>query len=238
MTQLPTSTYEPLPREALSRQIAARLLELIKEGALRSGERLPPERELAGRLQVSRASLREALQALSLLGVIEVRQGAGSYVTSLEADLLTQHLALVFSLGDTTLEHLFEARRAVEPAIAAIAAGRISDEELEDLGACLERSIAAPDRHAFLEADLELHELVVKAAGNPLLARFMESVSVLGLASRRETFKLPGITEQSLADHRAIVSALRDRDPGGAHRAMLDHLRNIEQRRKDQRERR
>jgi GntR family transcriptional regulator, transcriptional repressor for pyruvate dehydrogenase complex len=226
--------FEPFEKDVLPRKISARLLSLIKEKQLRPGDKLPPERELAAMMQVSRPSLREALQALSIMNIIEIRQGDGTYVTSLEPELLAEPLDFIFSLNDSTLLKLFEARKIVEVGIVALAAQRISAAEIEELETCLEKSLrATDDPKAFLKTDLELHKRIMTAAQNPLLSRFMDSISQLGLVSRSRTTEIPGLTRQSAEDHRAIVAALKAHDPEAARQAMLQHLNNVEQKLKE-----
>jgi len=209
----------------------AKLLSLIKKRQLRPGDKLPPERELAATMGVSRPSLREALRALAIMNVIEIRQGSGTYVSSLETGLLVEHLDFVFSLDDSTFLQLFEARKILEAGIVEVAAQRITDQEIAELEACLARSLKSVNDHqAFLQTDLELHEKIAAASKNPILIRFMAAISQLGIASRRRTVDIPGVPEQVLKDHRAIVEALKARDPQAARQALLQHLKNIAQR--------
>jgi GntR family transcriptional repressor for pyruvate dehydrogenase complex len=218
-------------KSALPQQICGRLLSLIQGGQLHPGDKLPPERELAATMRVSRPSLREALRALALMNVIDMRQGDGTYVTSLEPALLTEHLDFVFSLDDSTFLQLFQARRILEPGIVALAAQTISSKELLELEQCLVKALGCIDNHdAFLQADLELHEKITAAARNPILSRFMTALTRLGVASRRRTVGIPGVREQSAADHERIVTALKTRDPESARQAMLQHLNHVEQR--------
>lgn len=216
-------------KSSISEDIVDNLLMLIRERELRPGDKLPPERELAAMMQVSRPSLREALRALAIMNVIEIRQGDGTYVTSLEPKLLMSHLDFVFALTDTALLELFEARRILEPSLAALAAARITDADLAALGECVERSLAlVDDPEAFAAADLELHERIAAVAGNSILERCMAGISQLGRVSRRRTVALPGVIPQSVQDHLAIVAAMRLRDPDAARQAMLDHLAHVE----------
>ncbi len=216
-------------KSSISEDIVENLLMLIRERELRPGDKLPPERELAATMQVSRPSLREALRALAIMNVIEIRQGDGTYVTSLEPNLLMSHLDFVFALNDAAFLELFEARRILEPGLVAMAATRITDAEIAELEACVARSMAlVDDPPAFAEADLEMHELIAKAAGNSILERCMAGVSQLGKVSRSRTVALPGVTRRSLRDHLAIVAALKLRDPEAARQAMLNHLRHVE----------
>ena len=221
--------FGTVTREAVPQQIVSRLLDLIQQRHLGPGDRLPAERELAASMGVSRSSLREALRALTVLGVTEMRHGTGTYVSSLEPELLVRPLSFVLSLSEQASDQLFEARRVVEPAMAALAASRIDDATLERLDGCVARGRdCIGDATAFMETDLELHDAIRVAAENAVLGRFMESIRALGLASRRRTGSLRAVQEQTVKDHRAIVRALRARDPEGASTAMLRHLVNVE----------
>jgi GntR family transcriptional repressor for pyruvate dehydrogenase complex len=225
----PAAEFGPIERKIVWEQVAEQLLAMLRQKHLGPGDRLPPERELAAMMQVSRPSLREALRALSLMNVLEVRQGAGTYVTSLEPELLVEHLDFVLSLDDSSLIELFEARKIVEMGIAGLAAQRITDEELAELEAVLARSQAALERPAdFLRADEALHKAITKAARNPIMSRVVDSISRLLLLSRSRTIEIPGVRAQTVADHRALVAALQQRDPDAAQTAMLQHLENVE----------
>jgi GntR family transcriptional repressor for pyruvate dehydrogenase complex len=210
-------------------QIVSRLLDLIQQRHLGPGDRLPAERELAATMGVSRSSLREALRALTVLGVTDMRHGTGTYVSSLEPDLLVRPLSFVLSLSDGGFDQLFEARKVVEPAIAALAAQRIDDTTLDRLDALAMRAGAVVESaEAFLVADVELHDAIRQAARNAILGRFMESIQALAVASRKTTGSRREVREQSVRDHEAIVAALRAREPDGAADAMHRHLDNVE----------
>jgi GntR family transcriptional repressor for pyruvate dehydrogenase complex len=231
--QLPA--FRTISKSAVAEGIVAQLLSMIREKKLRSGDKLPPERDLAVMMDVSRPSLREALRTLSVMGVIELRHGSGIYVTALEPARLVEHLDFVFSLDDSTYLQLFETRKALEPPICALAAQRITDAEVAQLEECLSRSrMGLTDYEAYLQADLDLHEIIVNAACNPLLQRFMSSLRSLGKASRARTATLPGIVEQTIQDHQSIIQALREHQPEAAHLAMLVHLEHVEERLKQE----
>src|SRR3954468_11157609 len=125
--------FGTVTRDALPDQIAQRLIALITERSLKPGDRLPPQRELAATMGVSRSSLREALRALAMLGVAEMRQGDGTYLTSLQPDKLLRPVGLVLALSDSGLTELFEARKLVEPGLAKLAAQRITDAAAAEL---------------------------------------------------------------------------------------------------------
>lgn len=228
------ATFGTFARDALPEQIAARMLELIAERRLKPGERLPPERELATAMGVSRSSLREALRALSMLGVTDMRQGHGTYVTALEPAGLLRPLGVVLSLSDAGFDDLFEARKLVEPRLAALAAERADAGLREQLDRSLEAAEAVvDDEDAFVRADLELHGLVSQAAQNAILARVVDALGELAIASRLATVRLPGLRHETVADHRRIVAAIHAGDPAAAAAAMLGHLENVERRRRD-----
>ena len=160
-------------RDTLPERIAARLVSLIAERQLRPGDKLPPERELAAAMHVSRASLREALAGLAMVNIVEIRQGSGTYVTSLKPELLVEHFDFVFALDDSTFAELLEARQMIEPGLAAVAAFKATD---DDLAGCCARASSAPPAQSmtptrFWQVDLELHEMILAAARNQIIAR-------------------------------------------------------------------
>jgi GntR family transcriptional regulator, transcriptional repressor for pyruvate dehydrogenase complex len=227
------TNFGTVERTALPEQIVERILEMIKQGELKAGDRLPAERDLAVKMNVGRPAIREALRALSMMNVIEIRQGAGAYVTALETAQLIRHLDFVFALDVSAILDLFAARKVVEVGIIELAAQHITDEEIAEVEENLRKSMAAlPDPEEFLKVDLELHALIARIARNPILTRFMESIHQLSWASRRRTGRMPGVQEQSLADHTRIVEALKTRSPEKAREAMLAHLENVESRMK------
>ena len=221
--------FGTVTRDALPDQIAARMIALITERQLKAGDRLPPERELAASMGVSRSSLREAMRALSMLGVTEMRQGDGTYLTALGPEQLFRPVGLVLSLSDAGLAELFEARKLVEPGLAALAAERIHTAAAAELTAC---AAASPevleDAEAFMWNDIELHGRIARAADNAVLCRLLDSVASMGIASRRRTGRLAQVRLQSSQDHVEIAAAIAAGDAEEARAAMLRHLENVE----------
>ena len=225
-----TGKFVAVERTFLAKEIAERILGLIQGGELVPGEKLPPERELASLLGVGRPSLREGLRALQLMNVIEVRPGEGTYVSSLKAEQLAEPLRLLLLLQDVTYLEVLEARRSIEPAIAALAAERISEDELDQLNSCLGRAReCVDDPPSFLNADLELHSIVVEASRNPLLIGIMASISSLGPATRQRTAHILGVREKVLENHGQIVEAIGRRDAAASWKAMENHIFYIEE---------
>ncbi len=225
-----TKRYTVIARSTLPEEVANRLLALIRAQELRPGAKLPAERNLAQMMDVSRPVVREALRALALMRVVDIRPGDGTYITSLEPQQLIAHLDFVFPSDSVALEHLLEARRVVEAGNARLAATRVTGVtlvEIEDLVASLAAAIDEPDR--FSELDVALHSAVCGAAGNFLLSQFMSIVNALGKVSRERTGGLRRVREAALDDHRRILAALQSHDPDAAARAMLGHLDHVEQ---------
>jgi DNA-binding FadR family transcriptional regulator len=207
-----------------------RIKEMIVSGELAPASRLPRESDLARRLGVSRNTLREAVRALSFMRVLEVRQGDGTYVTTLEPDLLLESMTFFIDLSrDQTILQLFGVRRILEAAAAAMAAARITADEL----AHLERLIDAlsPDKSVeeTVAVDVEFHAVIVNASGNPVLASLIENLSSQtlrariwrGLADQRSF-------EQTKSEHRAIYEALVGRDAELAGAVAATHIRGVE----------
>lgn len=223
--------FEPIARtDGLPNKVRSQLLQMIAAGKLTPGDRLMPERELASELEVSRNVVREAIRSLVDANVLEARQGAGVFVASLHVESLIEPLELILALENATLHSLAQARLAIEPGIAALAAHQASDEDIEALEGLIEESGAsAPDDSERLrEIDVELHARVVRMTENPFLARIMESIGRLARSSRDFTNSMPRMRTAAHEDHERIVAALRARDPEAARDAMTDHLKHVE----------
>ncbi|QTD97515.1 FadR/GntR family transcriptional regulator [Streptomyces cyanogenus] len=204
---------------------------MIVSGALGPGDRLPKESELAAELGLSRNSLREAVRALSLIRILDVRQGDGTYVTSLDPQLLLEAMSFVvdFHRDDTVLEFL-AVRRILEPAATALAASRIGEDQLDVLSAQLDALGTQPSVEQLVAADLEFHRSIVRGAGNSVLCSLLDGLS--GPATRARIWR--GLTQEAavgrtLREHRAILGALRDRDAEAARSWATVHIASVEQ---------
>src|SRR4030081_2609777 len=163
---------------ALTDQAITKIKDLIVAGEFAPGARLPREKELAERLGLSRNSLREAARALTLIGVLEPKQGDGTYVTSLEPELLLAGTAFVTDLiTGPTLRELYQVRRILEPAATALATPRLTDEDFAALENSLALMDAAETTQAFIDADVEFHRVIVSACGNATLASLIQSLA-------------------------------------------------------------
>ena len=172
-----------IERVPVGEQVARQLLALVQDGSLEPGQKLPPERELSTMLEVSRPSLREALRALSLLGVLKIRQGGGVYVSALDPESLLAPLHFFVSLNEKNLEDLFEARLVVEGENARIAARKMSDEDIVRLKKCVDfEAHELGDKDKFIQSDVEFHGIINESVDNAFLNRFATSLHILEYA--------------------------------------------------------
>ena len=202
---------------------------LIRRGELRPGDRMPPERELAELLGVSRPTVREALRALSILGIVRSRHGSGNYLGSLDEQALHEPLRwlLTLSLPAQDVDAVLEFRTVLESGLARLAAERISDEALARLRDLLGELDAAKSDEEVLRADMKMHAVIAEEANNPMLLWMLNAAVELNVAARSRTVRVPGVKGKVAADQRAIVEALENRDGNEAAEAMWRHLKRI-----------
>jgi GntR family transcriptional repressor for pyruvate dehydrogenase complex len=208
-----------------------RVKEMIVSGELKPGDRLPREADLAERLGLSRNSLREAVRALSLVRVLDVRQGDGTYVSSLRADELLGALSFVLELhhGDDSTLQVLQVRRILEPAATAMAAQRAQPDDIAGLRALCDAAEDSRSVQELVDHDLEFHRAVARCSGNTYLARLLDTMA--GPATRTRVWR--GITgagavERVVAEHRAIVDALEARQPELARSWSTVHVAGVE----------
>lgn len=220
---------KPIKTKKIYEEIVEQIRGLMAEGDLKPGDQLLSERELAERLKVSRASVREALRALEMMGYIEIRSGEGTFVREISLDDFIQPLAMVLTLEKGSFFHVYEVRRVLESACAYLAAQRATGEEVDKMEAALKEM--EQDIHNNLrgdEADTAFHYAVAEATHNPVLFRLMNTISDSVHNSvhtaRRKIFETPGNGEKLLAQHRSVLEAIRKRDPIQAREKMKEHL--------------
>ncbi len=220
---------EPIKSTRIYEEIVRQIKTLVQEGKLKSGDKLPPERDLAERFQVSRTSVREAFRALESTGLIEIRPGEGTFVREISVESLIEPLALVILTQREAVGELFEARRLLEPAIAGLAARRASKEEIHEMERILEeqaKEVAAG--RTGLAQDAAFHAAIASSAHNRAITRIVNALMDLLTQSREESLQIPGRPTRSHQDHRRILEAIQRRDAASAQRAMLDHLVAVE----------
>jgi GntR family transcriptional repressor for pyruvate dehydrogenase complex len=220
----------PPDKEGVAQAVVNRILDLIRTGLLRAGDRLPSERELIDILNISRPSLREALRALSILGVIESRHGGGAFVTDLEARTLLAPLDFFLSLSPANLADAFQSRRIIELEIVRRAAQQATSEDLDDLkGMIAAQGKILHDPVGFRILDSRFHARLWTAGGNAVLERFAYGLYNMGLDFRRRATQSFSLIQQSTEDHIRIVEALIARDADRAATEMGVHLDHIEE---------
>jgi DNA-binding FadR family transcriptional regulator len=220
-----------LKREALPEQIVRQLVGLVRSGELKPGDRLPAERALAEELGVGRPTLREALRALQLLGLLDIRHGGGVFVSAMQPDTLLGPLHLFLSLDPHNLDTILEARKVIEGALLAFVARIIDDDaiakletNLAEFGRVVDESRSGrtePSR--FNELAQEFRSIIEEAVDNPILTRAVKSLDVLSAATR-DRITSTGALQQLLENHRRMVEALIRRDPVAAQGALEEHI--------------
>ena len=215
---------------ALTDEAIGKIKEMIISGRVRPGEKLPKEADLAAELGLSRNSLREAVKALTLVNVLDVRQGDGTYATSLAPSLLLEALSFIidFHRDDTVLE-FFEVRRILEPAATGLAAVRMSPEEKAELGKILDAVTVESPVDDFVATDLEFHKKIAVGSGNSVLASLVDNMSLPTARARIwRGMTEPGALERTLAEHRAIHRAILSGDTDLARSWATVHIGGIE----------
>lgn len=215
---------------AVTDEAIEKIKEMIVSGVLHPGERLPKEGELASRLGLSRSSLREAVRALTLVRILDVRQGDGTYVTSLDPELLLDAVSFVVDFHrDDSVLHFLEVRRMLEPAATAIVARHATGEQVARLHAILDELQSSAPVETFVANDLEFHRTIVSFCGNPVLVSLLESLS--GPMHRARIWR--GLTderacERTTREHLAIADAIARREPEVAAARTTVHIAGLE----------
>ncbi|RJL25089.1 FadR/GntR family transcriptional regulator [Bailinhaonella thermotolerans] len=223
-----------MDQKAAKISVTQRAIEQIKamiaEGELRAGQRLPTERDLSADLGLSRSSMREAIRALTAMGVLEARHGAGVYVTQLAPSDLLETFGVVAEISrGATLVELLQIRRILEPAATSMAAARVTDAQLAVIHTHLEEMAASEQIEEFVAADLAFHRDVVAAAGNATLAAIIDGLSTRTFRARVwRGQKEKGVLSQMHLEHVRIYRALAARDPEAASAAAAVHVGEVE----------
>ncbi len=225
----PPMDIAPIKWTRIYEEIVRQIKGMIAEGRLKSGDQLPPERDLAEKFLVSRTSVREALRALESVGLIEIRPGEGTFVREVSVEALIEPLALVLLSQRALTEELFEARRLLEPAIAGLAARRATADEIQEMERILEaQAKEITSGNTGLAQDAAFHAAIGTAAHNRAITRIVHAVMDLLSQNREESIGTPGRPTRSHEDHRRILAAIRAGDAAAAERAMLDHVVAVE----------
>ncbi len=228
MTSIKLGTFQvvrPSPDGLMTEQVVIQVREMIQQGKLKPGDRLPSERELAKRLGISRASLRAGLRFLAAIGVLTSRHGSGTYIAAGPPALDSEPLNMLAALHGFTTEKMFEARRLVEVAVAGLAAENATDDHLRIMADEIAETYAALDNpQEYVVHDFGFHRAVAAASGNPILATFMEMVADILYQRRCKTIDRSRDLRESVEMHHKIYHAIRARNANKARAAMSEHL--------------
>ncbi len=224
------SDFVRVKRSRVHEDIVQQMTQLIKDGKLRPGDKLPPERELAETLGVSRPTLRNALRVLEGLRMIESRQGDGTYVSQANFEQLVAPLAAVLSTRAFLVKDILELRQIIEPPIAERAALKARPEDIEELESILAvQAKKAGEGLETAEEDTRFHYAIAEATGNQMVVHLIDLVMSLLGEVRASWLQVPDRREVSLAGHRAILNAIKARDQAAASQTMKEHIERIGQ---------
>jgi GntR family transcriptional repressor for pyruvate dehydrogenase complex len=219
---------EPVKRSRVYEHIVAQIHALCREGRWAPGDQIPPERELAERFRVSRTSVREALRALEMQGIIDSRQGGGTFVRTADTEALVPPLAAAILRGRRELAEVLEVRELIEPGIARLAATRATAEHASELETLLERQRECiAQGRSFVDEDTAFHYTLARAADNHILLRLHNVILDVLRESRQSYLHVPDRPQMSLRGHEAILNAVKTHDADGAYAASLAHISEV-----------
>jgi GntR family transcriptional repressor for pyruvate dehydrogenase complex len=232
LTDQLTLPIKPIRNKRIPEEIVQQLKKLIEAGHIPPGSKLPPERQLAKMLGVSRPSLREALGALDLLGIIELRHGSGTYVSLSPKNWHLEPIRHIFTIKKGTLIKIFEVRKILEAGLAQLAAQRRTEDDLASMEKSLENmrlNLDDPEKYALYE--LDFHLALAEAADNVVMADLIEKLYAMLKGTRQELStwltRSKSFRRRDRLNHKKILDAVRARDEKAAVKAMIDHLKDF-----------
>ena len=221
--------YQSIQTARLYEQIVQQIEQRFLSGALKVGDQLPPERELAEQFGVSRTAVREAVKALRQKGLVEIQPGRGTFITNGTSKAVRHSLGFLMKIAGTdSSPDLVEVREMIEPEIAALAAERATEEHLVSMQEAIEKMDAAlenPDR--YIEADLDFHLVLAEATQNSLIPALIDSIVDLLREQRARIFQAGSGPEHGQVHHKLILDAIIRHDPASAREAMRAHLQQV-----------
>lgn len=222
--------FTPIKNTKVYEQVINQIKEMIQDGTLKRGDKLPSERDLVEQLQVSRTSIREALRVLEIVGIVECKQGEGNFIRTDFNDTLLEPLSIMFMLNDCKLEEIFELRKVIEIETAALSAERITDEELKKIENIVDKIKSSDDEEEKVKLDTQFHYSIAGACQNILIVSIINAVSTLMDYFIKDARKsIIGDLHKEIIDeqHDNILKALKNHNPYEAVEAMRNHLELI-----------
>lgn len=218
-------------RVAISDELIARFKDLIRRGVFVPGHKLPPERDLAEALAVSRPTLRQSMRALQIMGVIKARQGSGSYLADSAGEIMRVPVEFALAFKTVAKTDLFETRCTLEVKLAAMAAERRTADDLEAMRRALsEMEKAMGDADAWCHSEPQFHNCIVQAARNGVMATIIEMLSEMLTESRKETVRMLSDYASSYRSHENIYIEIEKQDSAAAAKMMMEHFALMEMR--------
>ncbi|NMB11716.1 MAG: FadR family transcriptional regulator [Firmicutes bacterium] len=219
---------KPLKDRKVADAVVDYIMGKIASGELKVGQRLPPQSELAADLGVSRTALREAIRSLSLMGLLKVVQGRGTFVTQTVPGLLIEPLSYVFSMDHIMILEVIEARAIIEAKTAQLCALRATEKELHSIETLTRDMMSKMEElETFNKLDLDLHMQVARGSHNSVLVAVIEAIQAPLSEQLERVQGLPGAASRAVEYHVRIVDALTNREPEEAAKTMLDHLDDV-----------
>lgn len=224
--------YKVIQTSRLYEQIVQQIEESVQKGALKEGDQLPAERELAQQFGVSRTAVREAIKTLHEKGLVEALPGRGTFITNGSSNSMRQSLDRILKNGQPDgAAWLVEFREILEPEIAALAATRATEQDIAAMREAVRvMDSALQDADAFIEADLDFHLSLAEAAANPLILSLIDSIVGLLREQRTQIFSVDGGPAFGQVHHKRILDAVVRRESQGAREAMHAHLQQVRER--------
>src|SRR5579884_662229 len=221
--------YSPIQPSKVYEQIAQQIEQRILSGELRSGDRLPTERELAQQFRASRTAVREAMKALAQKGLVDMKPGRGTLVIDGTSQAMKHSLGLMMRVGHASIsQNLVEVREILEPEIAALAAIRATEEHISAMRSAVETMDASlQDAESYITADNAFHQALARGTQNVLILALVDSIVDLLSEQRKQIFMVQGGPERGQQHHKMILDAVIRRDAQAAREAMHAHLRQV-----------
>jgi len=220
--------FNPIKSTKVYEQVIEQIKAMIKEGKLKKGDRLPSERSLVEQLQVSRTSIREALSALEVIGLVECRQGEGNYIKTTFEDNLLEPLSVMYMLEGGNPEEIWELRKVMEVEAVGLAAKRISEEQLRELRALLSSFDSSNDEAYNAEIDKQFHYKLAEYSGNVLIYNILKTVSALVEDFIKDIRRIILNDKENwnvlFSQHKEIFLAIERHSPADARKVMREHL--------------
>lgn len=222
--------FTPIKNTKVYEQVMIQIKTMIKDGTLKRGDKLPSERELVEQLGVSRASIREALRALEMIGLVECKQGEGNFITNTFHDTLFEPLSIMFMLNECKVHEIFDLRKIIEVETAALAAKQVTEEELKEMEELLQAMRACDDEDERVKIDVKFHYKIAQASRNFLIVSILNAVASLMDSFIKDARKnIINNQHKDVIDeqHESILQALKNGDPEEATEAMRKHMELI-----------